>query len=272
MSGALGALQQLRQGGVAVGVAGHAGRFGFSLRHVTAIVGSFRDLDDEGGALLHLVENLEQLFALVRGQSFEQFAAAHGHEEKHFPEDDPQTLDEIRHLRQVGRRAPAQSGVDLQRHLVRVRPFDGLHGLGVGAGHAAKGVVQLGRGKVEAQGHLIEAGVLQAFDQVLRERRRRRGDRPHAQAELFAAGNEFAQVRPFHRVAAAENEHRGAHSRHVFEQPFAFGRGQLFGMTVRLRRRAAVAADEITGLRCLPDDEEWGFVEIHCKRRTHKGK
>jgi hypothetical protein len=123
-------------------------------------VGPFRDLDDKGGALLHLVQNFEQIFALFGGQAFEQLAAAHGHEKEHFPEDDPQTLHQVRHLRQVRRRAPAQGGVDLQRHLVCMRPLNRLHGLGVGAGDAAKGVVQLGGRVVEAQGHLVESRVL----------------------------------------------------------------------------------------------------------------
>jgi len=143
-----------------------------------------------------------------------------------------------------------------------MRPLDGRHGAGIGAGHAAERVVQVGAGEVETERHLIEAGGLQLAHQVLTQRRAGGGNGAHAQPQPLAMANQAEQVGPLHRIAAAENEHRRAHRRHVGQQRLALGGAELVGVAARLCRRAAVRAGEVARLRGFPDDQEGGAGEV----------
>ena len=120
-----------------------------ALGDVPPIVRGLGHLDDEVALLLEAVDDLEQPLALGRAEPAEERAPPHRDQEEDLPEDDPETLDELRHLLEVGGGVAADGGVDLERQPDLVGPPDRLHGLREGARYPAERVVLLRPREVE---------------------------------------------------------------------------------------------------------------------------
>ena len=81
---------------------------------------------------------------------------------------------------------------------------------------------------------------------------------------IFArrVANQLKKILPLQRVAASENENWNVHVGDLINERLAFLVRQLIGMRNGLRRRAAVFARQVAGLRDLPDCEKRRFVVV----------
>ena len=156
----------------------------------------------------------------------------------------------------------ADGGVDLDGDAGFVGPLDCLDGASPGAGQAAEGVVNFGRGAVERDAEADEAGLFQLEDGVAGEERRGAGSERDLDAFVGGVADELEDVFALHGVAAGEDEDGDVHVGDLVDKGFAFSVGELVGMGDGLGGGAAVLAGKVTGLCDFPDGKEWSFVEI----------
>jgi hypothetical protein len=121
----------------------------------------------------------------------------------------------------------------------------------------------LGRGEIETEGHLAEAGLLQADDDLLRQAVGGGRNGGHPETEIRPEADQLAEILSLRGISPAQHDDRCPQLRGLCEDLLPLIGIQLVRIPEGLGAGAAVAADQVTGLRRLPDDQEWCPIVVH---------
>ena len=131
-----------------------------------------------------------------------------------------------------------------------------------GAGEAAKGIVGIGAGAVEADVHHGDAEVTQMLQAGTGGERGGRGRDGHAEAALHGVLNDLEEVAAHHRVPAREDENGRREIDELLDDLKGFGGGELAGVGFGLCLGATVAAGEGTRAGQFPGHGKGALVKV----------